>query len=346
MSFPLLGDPYDSSFIGLGAGCIWLIVGWLLSTRVKLYQSMKMRVVQFFVMCGGILFLLLRKITANMAIYVISYFQDRADNIDLKQQMVKEIIISNTKPFLTLLMAMPSVAFFMLILFLYGKFNTERDSLLSAFKEYKWNGKWLQKFSKWEQTEKWPDIELGKNAETGEMVIIPGEDRQLGTQIIGSVGTGKTAALGKPIINQDLHHMTDYINDYPVISKMKNFHSKEVKGRYLTGLSIIEPSNDLCQDVYRLVKAHGIPEESITYINPLDKNTPSINAMKGPVDKVAEVFAQVIQGLNDSKDGGNFFFEQSQRNHLKHYIYLLKLHNLEKEVTLDMLLRMYNNALS
>lgn len=68
----------------------------------------------------------------------------------------------------------------------------------------------------------------------------------------------------------------------------------------ISGLSIMDPSNDLCQQSLQLVKAHGIPDEAITYINPLDPETPSINPMRGPVDKVAEVFAQVIAGLNDS----------------------------------------------
>ncbi|MDA6082809.1 hypothetical protein OSJ97_25035, partial [Escherichia coli] len=86
----------------------------------------------------------------------------------------------------------------------------------------------------------------------------------------------------------------------------------------------------------------GIPEESVFYIDPTNPNTPSINPMEGPVDKVAEAFAMVIEGLAEGGQA-NFFFQQSERNHLKHYIYLLKLHEPEQEVTFDMLLKMYDN---
>src|SRR5690606_22817339 len=72
-------------------------------------------------------------------------------------------------------------------------------------------------------------------------------------------------------------------------------------------------------------------------------NTPSINPMMGPVDKVAEVFAQILSGLNNSGAGGNSYFEQAQRNHLKQHIYLLKLHDPDKISTLDDLVDMYNN---
>lgn len=52
----------------------------------------------------------------------------------------------------------------------------------------------------------------------------------------------------------------------------------------------------------------------------------------------------VVEGLAEDSGGGSDFFKQSERNHLKHYIYLLKLHDPEQEVTFDMLLKMYDNS--
>lgn len=49
----------------------------------------------------------------------------------------------------------------------------------------------------------------------------------------------------------------------------------------------------------------------------------------------------VIQGLSESN---NAFFEQAQRNHLKQHIYLLKLHNPQKDVTFDDLIEMYGDV--
>lgn len=237
----------------------------------------------------------------------------------------------------------PFLVLFYVTLFILTRYIRHDEELKEAFFTYKWNGRWLQRFAELEKEEYWPDIELGPDSVTKEMVVMPGKDRTLNTAIIGAIGTGKTSALGLPIINQDLHHMVRYIQEFPDIYQREDFETEDVGGRYMNGISIIEPSNDLCMKALQLVKAHGIPDEAITYIDPTNPNTPSINPMQGPVDKVAEVFAQVIAGLNDSKGGGNFYFEQAQRNHLKHYIYLLKLHDEEKQVTLDMLLDMYNN---
>lgn len=84
--------------------------------------------------------------------------------------------------------------------------------------------------------------------------------------------------------------------------------------------------------------------ELVTKQYPTNENTPSINVMQGPTDKVAETFSAVVEGLANTGGGGNFFFQQAQRNHLKHFIYMLKMHAPEKEVTFDMLLDMYNDT--
>ena len=183
-----------------------------------------------------------------------------------------------------------------------------------------------------EKNSRLPDVVIGTNSKTGDSVIIPAQYRTLSTMIVGSHGT---SAFALPLIEQDLNHMNNFIQD--------NSISKSSPGDYLNGISIIEPSNDICQRTLQLVRAHGISDEAVTYIDPLDPNTPNINPMRGPVEKVAEVMVQILAEINNPKDGMDFFFEQGNRNHLKNYIYLLKLHDTEKEVTLDMLLEMYNN---
>ena len=310
-------------------------------------------------------FMVLAGVTGNLLAYgsskvkeiVIPYLVNLRQNINILEdaptsgtftqkeldQIYEMVLPSEMQEFLILLMAIPTIVVFLIAVFLRGRYLLHDEALKERFFEFQWNGKWLQDFSKMEITDKWPDVELGLNKVTKEMVVLPGRDRTLNTMIIGSIGTGKTAALALPTINQDLDHMVEYINKFPEMYEREDYKTEKVGGRYLNGLSIIEPSNDLCQKALKLVKAHGIPDEAITYINPLDENTPNLNPMRGPVDKVAETFAQVIAGLNDS-DSGNFFFEQAQRNHLKHYIYLLKLHEPDQEVTFDMLLDMYNNS--
>ncbi|WP_432806056.1 type IV secretory system conjugative DNA transfer family protein [Mycobacterium sp. Z3061] len=252
------------------------------------------------------------------------------------------IAFGDIEMLLKIMMFIPLVITSFILLWLNGQYQQYAPDINLAFAEFEIKNLFLQKWFKLEASEHWPDIVLGPESESRELLIQPGRDRTLNNIIIGSIGTGKTSALILPILNQDLHWMTRFINDYPSIYKRKDFHTEEIKGMYLNGISVIEPSNDLCEKAYRLVKAHGIPDEAVFYIDPTNPDTPSINPMQGPVEKVAEAFAMVMEGLAEGKTN-NFFFQQSERNHLKHYIYLLKLHDPEQEVTFDMLLKMYDN---
>lgn len=344
----LFGKSDSVLLLGLIGVCIWAVFGWLLSTRISFYQSKHMRVITFFTMgltvWGGLSAYGMSEARKRM----LPFFETRllqvfeGNNTDTGG-ILEQIVFGQIQGFYMMIVAIPVLLLFFISYFLLNKYVEFDKELNEAFFQFEWKGKWLQKMSRLEQQDYWPDLELGRSSEDKEVVVLLGRDRTVGTMIVGSPGTGKTAALAEPMIDNDLDHMVKYIEDYPEMYQREDYKSETVSGRYLSGISIIDPSNDLCQNSLKLVKAHGIPDEAITYINPLDPNTPSINPMRGPVDKVAEVFAQVIAGLSDTGGAGNFYFEQAQRNHLKYHIYLLKLHDVEKEVTLDMLLDMYNN---
>ena len=340
---------------GLGIHLLWIpfaaivsILGWLLSTRVPKLKGKYTRLVLF-----AVVFLTNAGMVTGYGVtkvqdYVLPFFYTRISRVIDTDDVVNKVLFEQTNGFFFMLLMMPIILLLFIGMFVVTKYRQHDEDLKEAFFKFEWKGERLRYFESLSKIEDsivpLPDIELGIGVETGEMVTIPAMDRALNTNITGSIGTGKSAALALPMLNQDLHHLTRFINDYSKISKMKNYKSEEIQGRYLNGISIIEPSNDLCKQVYQLAKAHGIPDEAITYIDPTNPKTPSINVMQGPTDKVAEVFSQVISGLADSGGGGNFFFEQAQRNHLKHHIYLLKMHDPNKDVTFDMLLDMYNDT--
>ncbi|MGE7983802.1 type IV secretory system conjugative DNA transfer family protein [Solibacillus sp. NPDC093137] len=324
------------------------IYGWLLSTRVVRFKKPKWRVVLFWNAILSNAFTLIAFGMSQLQKNFLPFFYERLNRVIYTDDVLDEILFQQVQGFFFTVMLIPLILFGFLFMFLMTKYRKHDADLIKAFYQFEWTGERLRKFENIGKTEdviiEYPDIELGMNKKTNEMVVLPGFDRSLNTMITGSIGTGKTAALGLPIINQDLHYITRFINAYPTIREDENYISEEIQGRFMNGLSIVEPSNDLCQKVYKLAKAHGIPDEAITYIDPTNPNTPSINFMRGPVDKVAEVFAQVMQGINDNGGGGNPFFEQAQRNHLKQFIYLLKLHDPEVEATFDMLKEMYNDT--
>ncbi|MDE3841000.1 conjugal transfer protein TraG (plasmid) [Bacillus methanolicus] len=340
-SFILFGDSTQPGFFGFLFAALWLIVGWLVSTKFKRYQTPFWRRLWFWNMFLGITFHYLWLISAPVYNTLLPYLGERINMMEVNN-IWHAIAVGDTNTLLLTIMFIPTAVTLMLLLWLSGQYSQYSAELKEAFNEFEFSNVLLQKWFKLETTVQWPDIVLGPESDTKELLIQPGKDRTLNNIIIGSIGTGKTAALVLPILNQDLHWMTRFINDYPEIYIREDYHTEEVKGKYLNGISVIEPSNDLCQKAFQLVKAHGIPEESVFYIDPTNPNTPSINPMQGPVDKVAEAFAMVIEGLAEGGNS-NFFFQQSERNHLKHYIYLLKLHDPEQEVTFDMLLKMYDN---
>lgn len=340
----LFGKSESVSFLWIALFLVISIPTWLLSTRVKFFRKPFMRIIMFLLPLIGAVGLLGAYGMSQMRIYVLPYFVERIQNVMALDGNLENIIYAHSHGFLFTLVMIPMLVILFICSFLLTKYQMFDKELKEAFMQFEWKGNWLRRLSDLEKTVHYPDVELGPNVKTGEIVVLPGFDRTLGTAIIGAIGSGKTAALAMPILNQDLTHMTRYINKFPDLIKQDNYESKEVSGREFSGISIIEPSNDLCQKVLKLAKAHGIPDEAITYIDPTNPETPSLNAMRGPVDKVAEVFAQVIAGLNDSKQGGNFFFEQAQRIHLKQFIYLLKLHDPEKDVIFDDLIDMYNDT--
>ncbi len=336
------GETQKVPFVFVVIFSIVACFSWLLSTRVEFFQKRASRVIVFFLAVFTVWGVLAAYGMTQTRSRIVPFFEERLANVIETSNFFSSIVFEQTQGFYLMVTMLPLIVMLFISLFVLTKYVQHDKELNKPFFEYEWKGKWLQRFAKLENQDYWPDIELGLN-DSNEMVVMPGRDRTLNTMIVGAIGTGKTAALALPMLNQDLHHMTHYINRYPELYKREDFNTEKVGGRFMSGISVIDPSNDLCQKTLQLVRAHGIPEEAITYINPLDPNTPSINPMRGPVDKVAEVFALVIAGLNDSKDGGNFFFEQAQRNHLKQYIYLLKQHDVSQEVTFDMLLDMYNN---
>jgi len=340
-TFILFGDPTQPRLWGFILISIFLIGGWLVSTKFKTFQTLKWKTTLFWNMFLGVLFNYLLLITAPVYNFILPYIMERGEMLDITSAW-QAIAFGDIEMLLKIMMFIPLVITSFILLWLNGQYQQYAPDINLAFAEFEIKNLFLQKWFKLEASEHWPDIVLGPESESRELLIQPGRDRTLNNIIIGSIGTGKTSALILPILNQDLHWMTRFINDYPSIYKRKDFHTEEIKGMYLNGISVIEPSNDLCEKAYRLVKAHGIPDEAVFYIDPTNPDTPSINPMQGPVEKVAEAFAMVMEGLAEGKTN-NFFFQQSERNHLKHYIYLLKLHDPEQEVTFDMLLKMYDN---
>lgn len=325
----------------------FIIINWLFSTRVYAMRSKKIRYLNFFIMFIPLVSLLLWFGISRTYLFIIPIYEIIMANgkvwalkNPLGEELIEVAIHQRDKLyFMTMISPIAFIGF--ISMFFLRKYRIYDLELKKAFQEFEITGKYVQKYALIQEVEYYPHVPLGRDAKTGEMVYLYGIDRTLNTVIVGAIGTGKSAALGIPMLYTDFDHMVKFIDDYQYNSVLEDYASEDIRGRYLNGITVIEPSNDLCMSVYQIAKAHGIPDEAITYIDPTNPNTPSFNALRGPTDKVAEVLAEVISGLNN---GSADFFALAQRNHFKKYIYLLKEHDPTVEVTFDMLVHMYSDA--
>ncbi|WP_254391893.1 type IV secretory system conjugative DNA transfer family protein [Terribacillus sp. DMT04] len=340
-AFILFGNPLKPTIWGMLAILLLSVTAWLISTKVNRFKSIKWKTYIFFQMFAGIVAFYVWWISAPVYNHVVPYLLTLVNGIDMNATW-SQLLLGNPDSLMVFIMFFPTIVITLILLWLAGRYSQHSDSLKVAFREFEFNSYWLQRFIGLGETESWPDVVLGKDSKTKELVVQLGKDRPLNNSIIGSIGTGKTAALVLQLLNQDLHWMAKFINKFEEIHEDEDYISEDKSGMYLNGISVIEPSNDLCQKVFQLVKAHNIPDEAVFYIDPTNPETPCINAMQGPVDQVAEAWTMVIEGLAE-EGNSNFFFQQSQRNHLKQYIYLLKLHDPDKDVIFDDLIDIYNS---
>ncbi|MEX3623639.1 TraM recognition domain-containing protein [Viridibacillus arvi] len=359
----IIGGPLNNPLlIEMFLSFIIFISMWLLSTRVKFYQEIKMRIITFTVMLLGIIFQFLWNVSISVYQGLIPFIVNHQNMIFFDNNALEQALFSNTPNLMLFLLALPTLFLFLIMTWLVKLCNEHWQDLIVFFQDFKYNlkvpafatifmsddkkrrvAKDIKDFFEEKQPDiiPLPDVAIGPNKKTEAMVIQRGKDRTLNNLIIGAIGTGKTSALLLPLINQDLHHTTFMINNYKKYYLQKDYHSEDVKGRFFNGISVIEPSKDLCDKTFQLVKAHGIPEEVVFYIDPTNPETPSLNLFKGPTDKVAEMFTMVVSGIGESQE---FFFEQSQRAHLKMHIYLLKEHEPDAGVGFEDLINMYNDA--
>ena len=175
-----------------------------------------------------------------------------------------------------------------------------------------------------------PYIFVGTNQETGAEMWIDPVARMNNLLGQGPIGVGKSQALFRPFIYQDLVYFFRYIREFVKDRKKykddqkfeKKFFNKKRAGKMLNGFMVIEPSSDLVNAIYEDLIKIGFPKEMITYINPDDPETAGINVFVGPVDKVVSMVTKIIGDLSKSS---NAFFDNTQRTYLKKMVYLLKL---------------------
>lgn len=181
------------------------------------------------------------------------------------------------------------------------------------------------------------DVVVGQSLITGDNVILNVADRANGVLVDGPNGAGKTGSIFKPFISQDLQKMVYWFRKFPEISQKENYNSKKVAAKYLNGIVVMETTNDLCTEVYKL--AHddlGIPDEMIRWLDPGNNDSDTLNLMRGPADSVANTIVACIGSLSDESGGeSGDFFAQAQKSWLQNYVLLVKYGSVFMDVPVN-----------
>lgn len=155
-------------------------------------------------------------------------------------------------------------------------------------------------------------LEVGIQLENGNPVYLNRNDRYFGSLVLGPIGSGKTAFLLKGI-HQDL-------------KEMKKNENNEVTN----GLSLFEPSGDVCNRVKNLAENEEI--RHITYFNPSNSDSCKINPLHGDFSTVLKAFIDMLESYFKGLDT---FYAETQKDALKQLLFVSK-YSGEHEVGLHL----------
>lgn len=110
------------------------------------------------------------------------------------------------------------------------------------------------------------NVILCYDRDTLEPVVIPEEDRFLNMLVLGPTGTGKSSQVLLPLIYQDIMNPD-------------------------CGVTVIDPKEDLAEDVYELSKDL---DRKVIYVDPTDPNCPKLNPFIGSEDVVTKTMLKIF----------------------------------------------------
>jgi len=197
LNFVLFGKSHTVSLIYVVVTVPIFIYGWLLSTRVSYYRTKRMRVATFLMTASYIFGVIAWFGMSRIYLYLLPFVEQSVDNHIIGDvvsgEFVLQLAFAQRQQLYFLLMVIPLIVTWFVAYYFLTKYHVYEHDLKDAFFEFEWNGRRLQKFAKLEGIEYFPDVELGADIKTNEMITLYGIDRTLNTSITGAIGTGSAA---------------------------------------------------------------------------------------------------------------------------------------------------------
>ena len=236
---------------------------------------------------------------AAMSRYTHQHYEDSLLKVTVDKEQYGFLLSTSLQPFLTLIYIVPVLLTVFLGIISYRHFLVNEKILKKQF--YNWEYPLVTKYSHNLEYGKC-DVIVGWDKETTKPIILKEASRYLHEVVVGATGSGKTSTALLLRIVQDLIRVA--------------------KGNK-TGVVLLEPKGDAVEDVLKLAKELGVPEEKIYVIDPTKTNTTKFNPFYGPLEAAAESFRGTLDSLTGDQDE---FFKGQQNETAALYTMLAKLY--------------------
>jgi hypothetical protein len=245
----------------------------------------------------------------------------RGENI---QRLTSEAIINGLggEVFLSILLLIPPI---LATIYIYNKWQKimyyDRQQLETYMSERKYADKDLYQMFHKVPSKTAPTFTLGIDIENNSPVSLTPKGRATHSAFSGATGTGKSQSVLYPMIAQDLEKTAEFIREFYKHKDTPKFWKEDISGDTINGFTLIEPSGNMAEEVFKMLLKMGYPREFITYLNPLDPHTDSVNLFSGDPNKVAETMADIFAPMKNMV--GNEFFKGKDNAHIAYATLLL-----------------------
>jgi hypothetical protein len=178
-----------------------------------------------------------------------------------------------------------------------------------------------------------PYLRIGLDVNTQTDLYLSPSARTVNLEGLGPIGSGKSAALQRPMLRQDTEKIFMYWRDYAKERrKHKTFKSfekvwftEERNGQYINGIKTVDPSNDLASHFFEELLLMGVPREAITYLNPPDPLSDAMQAFSGELESaIGTLVATLMELVTRGSANPNPYYTNQSRTYLMNILYLIK----------------------
>lgn len=235
---------------------------------------------------------------ASAAKYIHENYEPLIGPVRVDPNQYNQLLVTNMDSLIKLLYFLPVFFTLILLVVYYRHYAINKDILRDQF--FKWQFSPLARFSHNLVYDQF-DVIVGWDKKTKKPLILKQKQRFLHELVNGATGSGKTSTAILVRIAQDLIKI-----------------SKGIPG----GIVVLEPKGDLVDDVVKLAKELGVPDEKIMVIDPTKDQTTKFNPFYGPIGAAAESFRGTITALTENQDS---FFKGQQEETAAFYTMLAKI---------------------